>query len=208
MNIFTSLLPVVICLTQVGIADAVAFTQWPNIIYAGEANTVRWIGDPDVPVTITLRKGASTNLGNVEVLTDNARGSTFTWTAREDLEDGSDYALQIKQDQDINYSGHITVAHSPGHEAPAPKGPPPDRDPNSPNFDTAPHESESGVAKGNNATTAAANTTAHNDRPSTGNNLTSSKSAVTAKIETGDASLRNLSPDLLLAVIAIFYLTY
>ncbi|KAB8238516.1 hypothetical protein ETB97_001084 [Aspergillus alliaceus] len=204
MHVFESLFAAVVCLAHIGFTNALAFTEWPSTIYAGEPNTVNWIGDPDVPATITLRRGASTNLDDVEVLTDQARGNTYTWTAREDLEDGSDYALQIRQNGEVNYSGLLAVAHHPGHQAPSSKGPPPDRNPDSPNFDTAPHASDAGVAKGNNAAATPSNKT-EDEVQSTGNNLTSSKSAVAAKMQTGDAS-RNLSPDLILAAIAILYL--
>ncbi|KAF7594946.1 hypothetical protein BBP40_007754 [Aspergillus hancockii] len=202
MHVSESLFAAVVCLTHVGFADAVAFTQWPTTIIAGEPTTVNWIGDPDVPATITLRKGAAQNLGDVEVLTTEARGNTYTWTPRPDIEDGTDYAFQIKQNDDVNYSGHVTVAHA-GGQAPSSKGPPPDRNPDSPNFDTAPHESDVDVQKGNNATASQPDKT-EDDAIRTGN-ITSSKSAVAAQMQTGSASLRTLSVDIILAAVAVFY---
>jgi hypothetical protein len=168
------------------------------------------------PVTITLRKGAATNLGDVEVLTTEARGDTYTWTPRADIEDGTDYAFQIKQNADVNYSGHVTVEHA-GGQAPSSKGPPPDRDPNSPNFDTAPHEPDVGVQKGNNATTSRPDKSdddkSDDDKPEGGatkthNDLTSSKSAVAAQMQTGGATLLTLSVDTLLAAVAVFYIIH
>ncbi|KAE8148416.1 hypothetical protein BDV25DRAFT_168430 [Aspergillus avenaceus] len=199
MYVFEGVFGALLCLAHVGVVEAVAFTQWPSTIYAGEPATVDWVGDPNVPTTIILRKGAAKHLDDVEVLTTEGRGGTFTWTPSEEIADGTDYALQIQQAASINYSGHVTVVHA---QAPLSKGPPPDRDPNSPNFDTAPHRSELGVAKGNNATHSN-NTT--EGTPTTGNDHTSAKSAVAAKMQTGDASLRIISAPLVLAAAAAFY---
>lgn len=158
------------------------------------------------PTTITLRRGAANDLGDVYVLTRDARGNEYTWKANDDLQDGSDYALQIQQNEEINYTGHIIVEH-PNGQAPSSKGPRPDEDPNSPDFSTAPRNGTTGVAKGNNATITVTHVK-HDDKPSTGNNHTSNKSAVSAKTQSDDASLRNWSPNLILAVVAVLYLNY
>ncbi|OGM50683.1 putative extracellular matrix protein [Aspergillus bombycis] len=206
MRAFESIFTTVACLAHVGIIDALSFTQWPGVIHAGEDNTVKWIGDPDLPTTITLRRGAANNLSDVDVLTRDARGNEYTWKASEDLQDGSDYALKIQQNEEINYTGHITVEH-PNGQAPSSKGPRPDDDPDSPDFNTAPHNSTTGVAKGNNATSTVPHVR-HDDKPNTGNNHTSNKGAVSAKTQSDDASLRNWSPNLILAVVAVLYLNY
>ncbi|KAK6814294.1 hypothetical protein RU639_010017 [Aspergillus parasiticus] len=189
MRAFESVFAAIACLAHIGMTDALSFTQWPGVIHAGEDNTVKWIGDPNLPTTITLRRGAANNLGDVDVLTRDARGNEYTWKANDDLQDGSDYALQIQQNEEINYTGHITVEH-PNGQAPSSKGPRPDEDPDSPDFSTAPRNGTTGVAKGNNATTTVTHVK-HDDKPST-----------------DDASLRNWSPNLILAVVAILYLNY
>lgn len=157
------------------------------------------------PTTITLRRGAANNLSDVDVLTHDARGNEYTWKASDDLQDGSDYALQIQQNEEINYTGHITVEH-PNGQAPSSKGPPPDGDPDS-DFNTAPRNATTGVAKGNNATSTVPHIR-HDDKPSTGNNHTSNKGTVSSKTQSDEASLRNWSPNLILAVVAILYLNY
>ncbi|KAB8273169.1 hypothetical protein BDV30DRAFT_226781 [Aspergillus minisclerotigenes] len=206
MRAFESVFAAIACLAHIGMTDALSFTQWPGVIHTGEDNTVKWIGDPDLPTTITLRRGAANDLSDVYVLTRDARGNEYTWKANDDLQDGSDYALQIQQNEEINYTGHIIVEH-PNGQAPSSKGPRPDEDPNSPDFSTAPRNGTTGVAKGNNATTTVTHVK-HDDKPSTGNNHTSNKSAVSAKTQSDDASLRNWSPNLILAVVAILYLNY
>ncbi|GMF77674.1 unnamed protein product [Aspergillus oryzae] len=206
MRAFESVFAAIACLAHIGMTDALSFTQWPGVIHTGEDNTVKWIGGPDLPTTITLRRGAANDLGDVYVLTRDARGNEYTWKANDDLQDGSDYALQIQQNEEINYTGHIIVEH-PNGQAPSSKGPRPDEDPNSPDFSTAPRNGTTGVAKGNNATITVTHVK-HDDKPSTGNNHTSNKSAVSAKTQSDDASLRNWSPNLILAVVAVLYLNY
>ena len=47
-----------------------AFTTFPsNIVQVGKPVTVRWAGGDGSPVTITLKKGASTDLKTVKILT-------------------------------------------------------------------------------------------------------------------------------------------
>ncbi|KAE8140956.1 hypothetical protein BDV38DRAFT_279412 [Aspergillus pseudotamarii] len=205
MRAFESAFTTFACLAHICMTNALSFTQWPGVIHTGEDNTVKWIGDPNLPTTITLRRGAANNLSDVDVLTRDARGNEYTWKASDDLQDGSDYALQIQQNEEINYTGHITVEH-PNGQAPSSKGPPPDDDPDS-DFSTAPHNATTGVAKGNNATSTVPHIR-HDDKPSTGNNHTSNKGTVSSKTQSDDASLRNWSPNLILAVVAILYINY
>lgn len=61
------------------------------------------------PVTIILRQGASGNLQDVETLTTDANGGQFIWTPSNSLPNGNNYALQIKQGDEINYFGPFTV---------------------------------------------------------------------------------------------------
>lgn len=63
------------------------------------------------PVTITLKRGSANNLQTVSLITGNASGNSYTWTPSSDIENGSDYALQITQDDtDINYTGLFTIS--------------------------------------------------------------------------------------------------
>lgn len=57
------------------------------------------------PVTLTLRKGNAGDLEDVETITDQAKDGTFTWTPNEDIKEGTDYAFQISQGGQSNYSG-------------------------------------------------------------------------------------------------------
>ncbi|CRG91651.1 hypothetical protein PISL3812_08701 [Talaromyces islandicus] len=100
------------------LAQGLSFTEWPTSVTAGQPSTLKWIGDGGAPVTLTLRKGASTDLENVEVISPDATNGEFTWTPNTDLENGSDYAVQISQGDQINYSGPISLGG--GIDAPPP----------------------------------------------------------------------------------------
>lgn len=56
------------------------------------------------PVTLTLRKGTSGDLDDVEVITDQAKDGTFTWTPGENIKEGEPYAFQVTQGGQENYS--------------------------------------------------------------------------------------------------------
>jgi hypothetical protein len=73
------------------------FTRVPNPVTDGEPQAITYAtNDTNTPVTIILRKGASSNLQTVEVLTTNANGGQFVWTPRPSLPNGADYALEIR----------------------------------------------------------------------------------------------------------------
>lgn len=140
----------------------------------------------------------------MQVLTNDARGGTFTFVPDGSLPSGSDYALQINQGGEVNYSGHVSLEGAP--VIPPSKGPRPtgaSKDPNSENFETATHDQEDeNIPKGNNGETLSLDETAPTK------NATSGKSAMAAQMQTGEASFRKTSPELLLgAASIIFYLT-
>lgn len=54
---------------------------------------------------MTLRKGSSTHLSDVETITDQARDGTFTWTPGDNVKEGESYAFQVSQGGQSNYSG-------------------------------------------------------------------------------------------------------
>jgi len=88
------------------------FTSFPSAVTAGQPVTVTWIGgDSNAPVTITLKKGLSTDLKDVGVLTSSATGGSYTWTPDTTLANGADYALFISQGaSQNNYSGQFSLA--------------------------------------------------------------------------------------------------
>ncbi|TID16499.1 extracellular matrix protein [Venturia nashicola] len=88
-----------------------AFTSFPpTTVAAGSPITLNWIGgDSTAPVTITLKKGLSTDLKDVGVITSTATGGSYTWTPDTTIGDGADYALAISQGSVINYTGQFSV---------------------------------------------------------------------------------------------------
>ncbi|KAL1879574.1 hypothetical protein Plec18167_004035 [Paecilomyces lecythidis] len=110
MRLFTSLFAATALITSVVAQGRVAFTQWPHAVTVGQPATLTWSGGSNSPVTITLKKGDSNDLKDVKVLTSDAQGGTFQWTPSPDLTDGSDYAFQITQDGQVNYSGLVTLS--------------------------------------------------------------------------------------------------
>ena len=61
------------------------------------------------PVSIILRQGPSGNLQDVETLTSDAQNGQFIWTPSTSLPNGNNYALQIKQGNEVNYFGPFIV---------------------------------------------------------------------------------------------------
>ncbi|KAI4855188.1 hypothetical protein E4T45_03382 [Aureobasidium sp. EXF-8846] len=90
-------------LTSLVVAQAprLAFTRTPTEVTAGQ---------PVTPATITLRKGDPSNLLDVFTLTNNAVNGSYTWIPDSSLDNASNYALQISQGYEINYSGLITLS--------------------------------------------------------------------------------------------------
>ena len=60
-------------------------------------------------MSIILRQGPSGNLQDVETLTTDARNGQFIWTPSTSLPNGNNYALQIKQNDQVNYFGPFVV---------------------------------------------------------------------------------------------------
>ncbi|OJJ46116.1 hypothetical protein ASPZODRAFT_67032 [Penicilliopsis zonata CBS 506.65] len=97
------------CIASAVAQSNIAFTAWPSSITAGQPVTLTWNGATDAPVTITLRKGPSGDLKDVQVLTNTAQGGTYTFTPAASLVNGDDYAFQIEQEGTVNYSGLIAL---------------------------------------------------------------------------------------------------
>lgn len=94
------------------------FTRVPNPVTAGQPQALIYsTNDTTSPVTITLRKGLSTNLQTIETLTSSATGGQYVWTPSNTLENDSDYALQIEQGSQLNYYGPFTLQGSSEEES-------------------------------------------------------------------------------------------
>ncbi|KAF4978526.1 hypothetical protein F66182_17347, partial [Fusarium sp. NRRL 66182] len=91
-------------------ADYIAFSEWPASLTAGQPVTLKWTGGSDAPATITLRKGASTDLQDVQVLSSDATKDEFNWTPPADLQNADDYAFQITQGDEINYTSLLPLS--------------------------------------------------------------------------------------------------
>ncbi|QKX55167.1 uncharacterized protein TRUGW13939_02259 [Talaromyces rugulosus] len=115
---FTKVLIAGSALFAAALAQGVSFTEWPTSVTAGQPTTLKWTGDGGAPVTLTLRKGSSTDLGDVEVISPDATNGEYTWIPSTDLENASDYAFQISQGDQINYSGLVSLGG--GSDAPPP----------------------------------------------------------------------------------------
>ncbi|KAJ5763030.1 hypothetical protein N7533_001711 [Penicillium manginii] len=103
---FSRVLAVSASLITLGLAaDPLAFTSWPQDVAAGKPVTLTWAGAvPGQPVTLTLRKGSSTHLKDVETITSEAKDGTFTWTPGDNVKEGETYAFQVSQGGQVNYS--------------------------------------------------------------------------------------------------------
>lgn len=113
MRFFQSALLAVSALASMALAQSstLLFTNVPTSVTVGKSYTIEWkTTDTTSPITITLRKGPSGNLQTIATLTSTATGTTYTWIPDKSLADGSDYALQITQGNQINYSGQISLS--------------------------------------------------------------------------------------------------
>lgn len=91
---------------------------------AGESTTLNWKPTTDGTVTLILRSGASNDLNEGTVIASNVDNSgSYTWDVDSDITRGSDYTVEIVDDDDegnVNYSPYFvlesdnTVATSTG----------------------------------------------------------------------------------------------
>ncbi|MCJ1463922.1 hypothetical protein MMC07_002531 [Pseudocyphellaria aurata] len=91
-------------------AKIISFTTLPTSVKAGVPTELKWIGGDNSAVTITLRQGDSNDLKDVAVLTSTGTGGSFTWTPSKSLPDADNYALQISQGSEINYTGLFSLS--------------------------------------------------------------------------------------------------
>ncbi|KAG9629971.1 hypothetical protein KCU64_g17244, partial [Aureobasidium melanogenum] len=91
-------------------APRLAFTRTPTEVTAGQPVTIQYTAQNlSLPATIMLRKGNPSNLQDVSTLTNNALNGSYTWIPDRSLDNASNYALQITQGYEVNYSGMITL---------------------------------------------------------------------------------------------------
>lgn len=152
-------------------------------------------------------------------MTTDAKGGSFTFVPDESLPDGSDYALQIEQGAEENYTGLMTLGD--GSKPPPPPPPPkPTEDVKPQNSskpapqddassrhdtntaNTAPKDGwDTEVAKGNNGQFASVG-----DVPKGSNsNFTHGKSAMAAKLETNGATIQNVYLGWVLATAGVLF---
>jgi hypothetical protein len=105
-------------LTRLVAAQSLAFTNTTYAATVGQATTVTYTASNlDDAVEIILRKGDSNNLETIATLTDDTTGGTFTWTPFLSLSPGTDYALQINQGDETNYTPLFPIT-APDHTVP------------------------------------------------------------------------------------------
>ncbi|PGH26802.1 hypothetical protein AJ80_01568 [Polytolypa hystricis UAMH7299] len=105
-------------LVAAALAELKFTTFPPPVVEVGKPYELTYDGT-DADVTVTLRRGPSKNLHDVEVVTTSATGGSFTWTPKTSLTDGDDYALQISADgEDDNYTAQFAVTGGTGKEEP------------------------------------------------------------------------------------------
>lgn len=91
-------------------SNTLFFTSVPDLVTVGQTYTIKYTApDSSSPVTITLRKGPSTDLSTIATLTSTSTGGSYKWTPDSSLVSGPDYALQITQGSEINYSGLFPI---------------------------------------------------------------------------------------------------
>lgn len=94
--------------------EQLAFTVVPSSVVAGQEAIVEYSGNLNAATTIRLRRGDPGDLDILETLTTTATGGEFRWTPETSLENGDDYALEIIQGEQSNFSGLISVSGGTG----------------------------------------------------------------------------------------------
>ncbi|EMC93601.1 hypothetical protein BAUCODRAFT_150900 [Baudoinia panamericana UAMH 10762] len=91
-------------------STVLTFTYVPNPMTDGQPQALTYTtNDSFTPVTILLRQGLPRNLETIMTLTTTATGGQFIWTPPTSLPDGSDYALEIMQVNEVNYFGPFVI---------------------------------------------------------------------------------------------------
>ncbi|KAF7184960.1 hypothetical protein HII31_13583 [Pseudocercospora fuligena] len=111
---FKSLLVSALAALATAQSNPLGFTKVPNPVTVGKPNVITYMTNDDTtPVTILLRRGDSNNLQTVKTLTTSATDGSYIWTPENDLDNGSDYALEIQQSgNEPNYYGPFQIQGS------------------------------------------------------------------------------------------------
>lgn len=91
------------------LAQAVEFTNSNFDVVPGEDFEITWSG-AEGPVTILLRQGPSDDLTTLETVTEGADGDSFTWSVPDTFPEGDDYALEIQDGSENNYSEQFALS--------------------------------------------------------------------------------------------------
>ncbi|EFW13781.1 hypothetical protein CPSG_09648 [Coccidioides posadasii str. Silveira] len=114
MHFFRTLLAAAALIASTVAQGELAFTSFPSDVQVGKPVTVTWaVGDATKPVTIKSRKGT------IVMTCSSATGGSYTWTPSSSLVDGDDYALQINQGSDINYTNLFSISGGSGSAIPS-----------------------------------------------------------------------------------------
>ncbi|KAI1828598.1 Ser-Thr-rich glycosyl-phosphatidyl-inositol-anchored membrane family-domain-containing protein [Xylaria intraflava] len=99
----------VVLAALLGLANATVHITNSNFdgIEGGSTFDITWDGAQG-PVTLTLKTGSSDNLQTVETITTGASGDDFPWSVESSLPSG-DYAIEISDGTDVNYSSMFTL---------------------------------------------------------------------------------------------------
>jgi len=103
-----------VALSQVASAAINAFITPAEgeVLEGGKTIAVTWKNDGGKKVSITLRKGKSTNLDTIEDIAKSIDNSgSYTWVVPDDIESGADYALMITDldSEEVNYTGLFSL---------------------------------------------------------------------------------------------------
>ncbi|KAK2758723.1 hypothetical protein FQN54_003413 [Arachnomyces sp. PD_36] len=112
MQLFKTLFAGAALIATAAAQGRLRFTSFTPSVEVGDPVTITWAGGMDAiaqPVTIKLRQGESTNLEDVAVLTSTGTGGSYTWIPDTTLPEATNYALQINQGDDINYTGLFAI---------------------------------------------------------------------------------------------------
>ncbi|KAK7554603.1 Ser-Thr-rich glycosyl-phosphatidyl-inositol-anchored membrane family-domain-containing protein [Phyllosticta citricarpa] len=111
MRFFTTIVSAfALVATAVAQSASVQITDYPQSVTAGQTYTIKYTAtDINKPCTLTLRRGNPNDLTTISTLTTDAVGGSYEWKADSNLKAGTDYAFQIQQGSQINYSGQFGV---------------------------------------------------------------------------------------------------
>lgn len=94
----------------VAAALAVEINEFPSEVQAGRSYRITYTPGDDTPTTFILRKGENADLAIITTLTESATGGEFMWSVDSALPNADDYALEIRQGDENNFIGPISLS--------------------------------------------------------------------------------------------------